>query len=147
MLFLGCDHAGFELKEQLKEYLKENKIDFTDCGCYNTESCDYPVQAYNVCKRLKEGDLAILICGTGIGISIAANKVKGIRAACCSEPYSAEYSRMHNDANVLCLGGRVIDIERAKEMVNLFLNTEYAGGRHSKRVKMLSEIEDGTFKI
>lgn len=146
MLFLGSDHAGFELKKQIEEYLNEIKVDFVDCGCYTAESCDYPVQAYNTCKKLKKGDLAILVCGTGIGISIAANKIKGIRAACCSESFSAKYSRMHNDANVLCLGGRVIDIEKAKEIVDVFLNTEPVGGRHSDRLKMITEIENGAFE-
>lgn len=144
MIALGSDHAGFPLKEAIKKYLDENGVEYTDCGAYDTQSCDYPLQAEKTCLKVVSGecDKAVLCCGTGIGISMAANKVRGIRAACCSDYFSAKYTRMHNDANVLCLGARVIGEGAALELVNVFLNTEFEGGRHQRRVDQLTEIEN-----
>ena len=144
MIALSSDHAGFPLKEEIKAYLEANNIAYTDCGAYSTASVDYPYQAKKACDLVVSGqcDKAILCCGTGIGISIAANKVKGIRAACCTDYFSAKYTRMHNDANALCLGARVIGVGAALELVNVFLNTEFEGGRHQRRVDQITEIEN-----
>ena len=144
MIALGSDHAGFPLKEAIKKYLESENIEYIDCGAYNTDSCDYPIQAANTCLKVVGGecDKAVLCCGTGIGISMAANKVKGIRAACCSDYFSAKYTRMHNNANVLCLGARVIGEGAAIELVKVFLNTEFEGGRHQRRVDQLTELEN-----
>ena len=144
MIALGSDHAGFPLKEAIKKYLDENGVEYTDCGAYDTQSCDYPLQAEKTCLKVVSGecDKAVLCCGTGIGISMAANKLKGIRAACCSDYFSAKYTRMHNDANVLCLGARVIGEGAALELVNVFMNTEFEGGRHQRRVDQLTELEN-----
>ena len=143
---LGCDHGGYELKEELKKYFDEEGISYEDFGCFG-ESCDYPVIAAKLCRQIVAGEYekGILICGTGIGISMAANKIKGIRAACCSDYFSAKYTRMHNNANVLCMGGRVVGPGLAKELAHVFLTTEFEGGRHQRRIDMLSQIEDGTF--
>lgn len=145
MVALGCDPAGYTLKCGIMKYLMENGIEYKDHGCFEGEACDYPLIARTVCNEVaaKKADLAILCCGTGIGISMAANKVKGIRAAACSDYYSAKYTRVHNDANVLCLGGRVIAPEYACELVNVFLNTEFEGGRHQRRVDQITAIENG----
>lgn len=144
MIALGSDHAGFPLKEAIKKYLESENIEYIDCGAYNTDSCDYPIQAEKTCLKVVCGecDKAVLCCGTGIGISMAANKVKGIRAACCSDYFSAKYTRMHNNANVLCLGARVIGEGAAIELVKVFLNTEFEGGRHQRRVDQLTELEN-----
>ncbi len=148
MLFLGSDHAGFQLKASIKKFLDENSIEYKDLGCESDiDACDYPVIAYKVGTSIKEGDLGILCCGSGIGIGIAANKIKGIRAACCSDVFSAKYTRMHNNANVLCLGGRTIGAGLAVELVDAFLKAEFEGNRHQKRVDMISQIEEGTFKL
>ena len=144
MIALSSDHAGFPLKEAIKEYFIAEGIEFEDCGAYNTDSVDYPYQAKKACDLVVAGkcDKAILCCGTGIGISMAANKVKGIRAACCSDYFSAKYTRMHNDANALCLGARVIGAGLAIELVDVFINTEFEGGRHQRRVDQITEIEN-----
>ena len=133
---LASDHAGFPLKEALISHLSARNIDCIDCGTNNTESCDYPDYAVSGCYKVLDGaaDLTILCCGTGIGMSMAANKLKGIRAACCSDIFSAKFTRLHNDANILCLGGRVVGAGLAIEMVDVFLNTEFEGGRHQRRV-------------
>ena len=143
MIAIGNDHAGTELKMKIIEFFKEKGIEYNDCGCFKGEKCDYPVAAKKVCDEVIAGNAerAILICGTGIGISIAANKVKGIRAAACSDYYSAKYTRLHNDANVLCLGARVIGDGLACEMVDVFLNTGFEGGRHATRVQMITDLE------
>ena len=143
MIALGCDHAGFPLKEEIKKHLDEQNIPYIDCGVYTAESADYPIQAEATCAKVTSGecDKAILCCGTGVGISIAANKVNGIRACCCSDYFSAKYTRMHNDANALCLGARVIGTGLAIELVDVFLNTEFEGGRHQRRVDLITEIE------
>ncbi len=136
---LGCDHIGFLLKEPIKEYLLQVGIEIVDTGTYSTESVDYPIFAEKACKLIKDGECnaAILFCGTGVGMSIAANKVKGIRAVVCSEPYSAKMAVEHNNANVLALGARVVGIELAKLIIETWLNSEFKGGRHLRRVKMM----------
>ncbi len=145
MVAIASDHAGFPLKEEIKKYLEENNIPFIDCGTNSTESVDYAKFAQQACLKVTSGEAekAILCCGTGIGISMAANKVKGIRAACCSDYFSAKYTRLHNDANALCMGARVIGAGAAIELVDVFLNTEYEGGRHQRRVDQIMSIEEG----
>ncbi len=146
---LGADSAGFQMKGKIIAHLNERGIETIDVGAYNAESSHYPEFAYKVATTVasKEADFGILVCGTGIGMSIAANKVKGIRASVCSEHFSAKYTRLHNDANVLCLGARVIGEGIAIELVDIFLDTEAEGGRHALRVDMISDIEAGTYKI
>jgi ribose 5-phosphate isomerase B len=139
-VLIASDHAGFDLKQVIKDFLKEKNIKVEDLGTYTKESCDYPVFARKLCKELlkreKEGRkvCGILLCGTGIGMSIQANRFKGIRATLCSTEYTAKMSRRHNNANVLCLGGRVLGPELAKAIVEDFLNEEFEGGRHQRRV-------------
>lgn len=137
---IGADHGGFELKEHVKEFLQKNGYEVKDFGCYNPAPVDYPVIAKEVATAVAVGGFkkGIIVCGSGIGVCIAANKVKGIRAANCNDVYCAEMSRRHNDANVLTMGGRVISKERAFEVVNKWLNTEFEGGRHQRRVDMLN---------
>lgn len=149
MIAIGCDHGGINIKNAVIEYMKENGIAYKDFGCYTTESVDYPVYAYQVAKTVADGEaeLGIICCGTGIGVSMAANKVKGIRAAVCSDEFCAEMTRRHNNANVMCMGGRVIDEEKAVKLASIFLNTPFEGDRHEKRVNMITEIENGTFTI
>ena len=144
MIYIGSDHAGFELKEKIIEHLKKNNVDFVDVGCYNIQSVDYPDIARKVCENILpgKGEKGILVCGTGIGISIAANKFKGIRAALCCDIYSTKYARLHNDANILCLGGRVIETELAFEITDTFLNTDFEGGRHTERLNKIINIEN-----
>ena len=141
---LAADHGGFELKEAVKAHLDEKGIAYIDFGTHSTESVDYPDMAVPACDAVVSGqcDKALLFCGTGVGMSIAANKVKGIRASCCSDSFSCEYTRRHNDANALCLGGRVVGAGLALQLVDLFLSTEYEGGRHARRVAKLAEIEN-----
>ncbi len=136
---IGSDHGGFELKEIIKPLLVELGHDVEDVGCFSSDSVDYPIQAKEVSKLVLEGkaDRGILICGTGIGMSLTANRFKGIRAALCHELFTARMSRQHNDANVLCMGGRVIGSELAKEMVKIWLSTEFEGGRHKRRIDMI----------
>ncbi len=140
---IGADHAGFSLKEEIRKYLDTIGVTYVDCGVYDSAPADYPVQAKAVCEKIMSGECerGILCCGTGVGISIAANKVNGIRAACCSEHFSVKYTRMHNDANVLCMGARVIGAGLAFELVDIFLNTEFEGGRHQRRVDLITAIE------
>ncbi|MCI1273777.1 MAG: ribose 5-phosphate isomerase B [Clostridiaceae bacterium] len=136
---IGSDHGGFEYKSKIIDYLKSKNIDVEDLGTYTKDSCDYPEIAHKVASKVvdKSVDKGILICGTGIGMSIAANKVKGIRAALCSDTYSAHASREHNDANILCLGERVIGECLALDIVNVWINAEFQGGRHQRRVDMI----------
>lgn len=143
MIAIGCDHGGFDLKESITSHLKERDIDFEDFGIYEDKSVDYPDIAAEVARAVAGGEcrLGILICGTGIGMSLAANKIKGIRAAACSETFSAKYTRLHNDSNILCLGGRVIGPGVALEMVDLFLDTPFEGGRHQRRIDKISDLE------
>jgi len=140
---MGCDHVGFELKEPIKRYLQERGVEVKDFGAFSGERTDYPLYARSVAHAVTSGecDRGMLFCGTGVGISIAANKVKGVRAVVCSEPYSARLSRQHNDTNVLCLGARVVGLELAKMIVDEWLAAEFEGGRHAVRVKMIAEIE------
>ena len=143
---IASDHAGFPLKEEIIEtYFKKNNIEYIDAGCYSPERYDYALSAQKACDMVVEGkaDKAILVCGTGVGISMAANKVKGIRAACCSDYFSAKYTRLHNDANALCFGARVVGAGLAIELVDVFLNTEFEGGRHATRVEQIMAIESG----
>ena len=148
MIALGADHGGFHLKEEIKKHLEERGIEYKDFGTYTPESIDYAAIAYKTCKSVINGECekAILCCGTGIGISMAANKVKGIRAACCSDWFSAKFTRLHNDANALCLGGRVVGAGLAIEMVDVFIDTEFEGGRHQRRIDQIMAIQDGTFE-
>ncbi|WP_218822755.1 ribose 5-phosphate isomerase B [Thermoanaerobacterium thermosaccharolyticum] len=145
MIALGSDHAGYELKIEIAKYLKEKGIEYIDFGTYGTERVDYPIFALKVANEVASGkcEKGILFCGTGVGISIAANKVKGIRAVVCSEPYSAALSRAHNNTNILALGSRVVGLELAKMIVDQWLNTPYEGGRHQKRIDQISKIERG----
>lgn len=141
-IVIGSDHAGFELKEKVKAHLEDKGIMVSDVGTYSSESCDYPIIADTLCKKIQIGEFArgILICGTGIGMSMAANKHSGIRAACCSDVYSAKLTRQHNDANVLCFGARVVGEGVAFELTDVFTSTEYIGGKHEKRVAMLNGL-------
>ncbi len=142
-IVMASDHAGFDLKSTLVEQLKNDGYEVEDAGTYSKDSCDYPVFAEKACRYMLDGkaELCILVCGTGIGMSMAANKVKGIRAACCSDTYSAKYTRLHNDANVLCMGARVVGEGLAYEIAKVFLETEFEGGKHLRRVNMISDIE------
>ncbi|MBR2447946.1 MAG: ribose 5-phosphate isomerase B [Clostridia bacterium] len=141
---LGCDHGGLEHKNAIGEFLKESGHEVVDFGIYEQVSVDYPDIAKKVCESIIKGETerGILVCGTGIGMSIAANKYKGIRAAACSEHFSAKYTRLHNNSNVLCLGGRVIGVGTAIELAELFVNTEFEGGRHQNRIDKIAEIEN-----
>lgn len=141
---IGNDHAALEMKLEIKKFLEEMGHEVTDYGTHTAESCDYPVYGEKVARAVISGEVeqGILLCGTGAGISLAANKVKGIRCVVCSEPFTARMARMHNDANVLAFGARVIGIETAKMIVTEWLNTEFAGGRHQRRVDMIMAIEE-----
>jgi ribose 5-phosphate isomerase B len=141
---IGCDHGGLEHKNAIAEHLKERGFEVKDFGIYEQVSVDYPDIAVKVAGSVKEkeSDLGILVCGTGIGMSLAANKVKGIRAAAVSEHFSAKYTRLHNNSNILCLGGRVVGMGTALELVDLFVDTEFEGGRHAKRVDKITAIEE-----
>lgn len=140
---IGCDHAAYELKQKVIAHLKERGVDVIDVGTDSTESCDYPKFAHAVCKNVQDGvtELGILICGTGIGMSMAANKHRGIRAAACSDTFSARLTRMHNNANVLCFGERVVGIGLAIDLVDNFIDADFEGGKHQTRVDMIMAIE------
>ena len=144
MIAIGSDPPGFSLKEEIIGYFKERGVEYTDCGAYDTGSCDYPVYGEKVARAVttREAARGIVICGTGIGISMAANKVKGIRCALCADCYSAELARQHNDANVLALGARVTGGGLARKIVEIFLNTEFEGGRHARRVALIGALEE-----
>lgn len=142
---IGCDHAGYNIKNAVKKHIEEKGYEIVDVGTYSSDSCHYPVYASAACEKILSGEceLGILICGTGIGMSIAANKHNGIRAACCSDVFSARLTREHNNANVLCFGERVVGIGTALDLVDAFLGAEYVnGGNHVLRVAMLEEIEN-----
>ena len=144
-IIIGCDHGGYNRKLEIIAHLSKLGYEVTGVGCNSTDSCDYPEYASALCRRIQNGEfeLGILVCGTGIGMSIAANKHKGIRAACCSDVFSARLTREHNDANVLCFGQRVVGIGLALDLVDAFLEAEYANsGNHVTRVAMLKDIED-----
>ncbi len=145
MLAIGCDHGGFELKGEIIKHLKKRKIEYYDFGIYENVSIDYPDIAVKVARGVADGkyERGILVCGTGIGMSIAANKVHGIRAAVMTDEFSCEFTRKHNNANILCLGGRVLDTKKALRLVDIFLDTEFEGGRHQQRIDKVRMIEDG----
>ena len=140
MIALACDHGGFDMKQIVIEYLEENGIEYKDFGCYDKTSCDYPVFARPAAEAVASGECekGIVVCTTGIGISIVANKVKGIRAAVCNDPYAAKMTRLHNDANVLALGGGMIGKNMAIDILETFLNTEFSEGEnHIRRISMI----------
>lgn len=141
---LGADHGGYALKEAVKEHLLARGVEVTDFGTHSEESVDYPDMAVPPCEAVLRGEVeaALLFCGTGVGISMAANKIHGIRACCCSDIFSARYTRAHNNANALCMGGRVVGAGLACELVDAFLDTEFEGGRHAVRVAKLAAIEE-----
>ena len=143
MISLASDHGGFALKEHVKKYLEAKGLEVKDCGCYSTESCDYPVFGRAAAEAVGSGECekGIVICTTGIGISITANKVKGVRCALCSEPFSAEMTRRHNDANVMAIGAGFTGKNMAERMVEVFLTTEFEGGRHQRRVDKMMAME------
>ncbi len=145
MIAIACDHAGPALKEEIKALLAEMGYDYHDFGTDTGASVDYPVYAAHAARAVASGECekGIVICGTGIGVSMAANKVKGVRCALCSEPLSAQLTRRHNNANMLAMGARIIGSELAKEIVRAFLTTEFEGGRHQRRVDMLAALENG----
>ncbi len=144
MIAIGSDHGGFALKEEIKKHLTEKGIPFRDYGTDSEASCDYPIYAEKVCRAVTGGEAekGILCCGTGIGMSMAANKIRGIRCACCSDCFSAEMTRRHNDANVLALGGRVLGVGLALEIADIFLDTPFEGGRHARRVAQIMALEE-----
>lgn len=145
MIAVACDHAALDMKRELLELLEEMGLQYHDYGTYSGESCDYPVFAARAAKAVASGECerGLLICGTGVGISLAANKVKGIRCVTCSEPYSAEMSRRHNNANMLAIGARVVGSELARMIVRIWLTTDFEGGRHQRRVDMITALENG----
>ncbi len=142
-LVIGNDHTAVEMKKAIKAHLEAKGIEVVDIGTNSTESFNYPISGYKAAKMVAAGEVdgGILICGTGIGISLAANKVHGIRAVACSEPYSAQLAKRHNNANMLCFGARVIGVELAKMIVDAWTDAEFEGGRHQTRVDMIMEIE------
>ncbi len=141
---IGSDHAGFDYKEMIKEYLGEKGFEVIDKGTFSKERTDYPLFAEKVAKAVSEGEVerGILICGTGIGMSITANKVKGVRAALCTNDFMAKMARKHNDSNLLCLGQRVIGTDHALSIVDTFFSTDFEGGRHEQRVHLIENIEE-----
>jgi ribose 5-phosphate isomerase B len=143
MIAIGCDHAATALKDALKAHLEQTGLLVRDFGVFGQAAADYPDQAERVARAVAGGECekGVLLCGTGVGISIAANKVRGIRAACCSEPYSAKLSREHNDSNILCMGARVVGPELAKMILDEWLAAEFLGGRHARRVELISKLE------
>ena len=142
---MGCDHGGYNLKEHIKKYLVDQGHEVVDCGCNSLDSCDYPIYGAAAARAVADGtcERGIVICTTGIGISITANKIKGIRCALCSEPLSAEMTRRHNNANMLSMGAGMIGPNMAERIVSTFLATEFEGGRHQRRVDLLTSIENG----
>lgn len=143
MIAIGCDHAGVEMKKAIIEALSAQGFEFMDLGT-DGEPCDYPVIAEKVCNEIlsENCEKGILICGTGIGMSIAANKFKGIRAALCSDSFSAKFTRLHNNSNVMCLGARVLGCGLAAELAEIFLTTDFEGGRHQRRIDLITDIEN-----
>ena len=148
MIAIGSDHGGYKLKEEIKRYLDEKEIKYIDCGTYSEESVDYPNIAKEVAKKIqnKECEEGILICRSGIGMSIVANKFKGIRCAKCDNEEEAKFSRMHNDSNVLALGADYIETNEAIRVVRMWLATQFEGGRHAERIKIITEIENENMK-
>lgn len=148
MIAIGCDHGGYRLKEEIKKYFEEKEIKYKDIGCMNEERVDYPNIAKEVAKQVqsKECEKGILICRSGIGMSMVANKFKGIRAAVCHNEFTAKYSRLHNDANILTMGADDVTVNEAICMIRMWLATEFEGGRHEERVKLIEEIENENMK-
>ena len=144
-LSLGCDHGAYALKEHMKTYLEEKGHEVVDCGTYSADSCDYPIFAKAAAEKVASGECerGIVLCTTGIGISISANKVKGIRCALCGDAFSAEMTRRHNDANMLAIGAGIVGKNLAERIVDVFLTTEFEGGRHQRRVDLMMDIENG----
>ena len=142
---IACDHSALELKDEVKNLLAGRGMEYEDFGTYTADSCHYPIFGARAAQAVADGkcDLGIVICGTGIGMSMVANKIKGIRCALCSDTYSAKMTRVHNNSNVLALGARVIGVELAKEIVNAWLDAEFEGGRHQVRIDMISALENG----
>lgn len=142
---IACDHSALELKEEVKNLLAARGLEYEDFGTYTTDSCHYPIYGARAAQAVADGrcELGIVICGTGIGISMTANKVKGIRCALCSDTFSAKMTRIHNNSNMLALGARVIGVELAKEIVNAWLDAEFEGGRHQVRIDMITALENG----
>ena len=140
---LGCDHGGLDLKEKVKAHLEARGFEIQDCGTYTTDSCHYPIYGARAAQAVADGrcDLGIVICGTGIGISMAANKVKGIRCALCSDTFSAKMTRIHNNSNMLALGAGCVGPLMARQIITAFLNTDFEGGRHQRRVDKMMAIE------
>ena len=141
---LGADHGGYALKEAVKDHLTQMGVSYVDCGTHSEQSVDYPDCAVPPCEKVLAGqaDAALLFCGTGVGISMAANKIPGIRACCCSDTFSAEFTRRHNNANALCLGGRVVGAGLGCQIVDAFLNAEFEGGRHQMRIDKMMALEN-----
>ena len=148
LIAIGSDHGGYKLKEEIKKYLEEKEIEYTDCGTFNEESVDYPEIAKAVAIEIesKECDRGIVICRSGIGMSIVANKFKGIRCAKCNDEEEAKFSRMHNDANMLALGADYIDTSKAIRIVRTWIATEFQGGRHEERIKIIEKMENENMK-
>lgn len=144
-IVLGADHGGFELKNHIAGHLTSLGYEVIDVGTNSSDSCDYPVFASRACQKIQSGEaeLGILVCGTGIGMSMAANKHRGIRAACCSDTFSARLTRLHNNANVLCIGARVVGHGLALDLVNEFVGAEFEGDRHTRRLSLIDDIENG----
>lgn len=141
-IIIGSDHGGFNLKQKIIEHLKSKGYEIDNVGCFSEESCDYPVIAKQVCEKvISENALGILVCGTGLGMSIYANKVKGIRASHCTDTFSARLTRQHNDSNILCLGERITGSGLALDIVDEWLNASFEGGRHQRRVDMINELD------
>jgi len=143
-LAVGCDHIGLELLKKIIPHLESHGYQITHCGTYDSMRTDYPIYAKKVAEKInqKECDFGILICGSGIGMSISANKIHGIRAVVCSEPYSAVASRMHNDSNILCMGSQVVGLNLALKIVDEWLETKYEGGRHQNRLEIIEDLEE-----
>ena len=148
MIAIGSDHGGYKLKEEIKKYLEETEIEYTDCGTFNEERAEYPEIAQALATEVQDGqaEKGIIICRSGIGMCIVANKFKGIRCAKCNDEEEAKFSRMHNDSNVLALGADYMDTNKAIRIVRTWIATEFEGGRHEERVKMIEEIEKQNMK-
>lgn len=149
MIAIGCDHGGLEIKNAIVAYMEKSGVEFKDFGTYTEDSVDYPIYAYKVAKAVADGECekGIICCGTGIGVAIVANKVKGVRAATVTNEFCAEMTRRHNNTNVVTMGGRVIDAETAVKLADIFLNTPFDGDRHTRRVDMITQIENGEFEV
>ena len=144
MIALGCDHGGYGLMQEIKAHLEKRGLKYRDFGTYSDASCDYPEYARAAAKAVASGECerGIVICGTGIGMSIAANKIKGIRAALCADSFSTRFTRMHNNSNVMCMGARTLGCGLACELAEIFLTTEFEGGRHQRRIDLITAIEN-----